>query len=596
MPIEDYALVGDRRTAALVSRFGSVDWMCLPRFHSGACFAALLGTPDHGRWLLGPRSGRPCARRAYREGTLLLDTVFEEESGSATVTDFMPTFGARPSLVRIVRGVRGYVPMRTELVVRFDYGSIVPWMRKVGDSGHIAIGGPDSLYLRSDVPLHGEGMTTVGDFDVAEGQVIAMSVCWQPSELSSCVPIDPLSLERRTERRWRDWSDRLQYQGPWREAVMRSLITLHALTQRTTGAIVAAPTTSLPERLGGVRNWDYRYCWLRDATFTLLALTHNGYVNEARAWREWLLRAVAGDPSKLQILYGLDGERRVAEEELEWLPGYEGSRPVRVGNAAATQRQLDVYGEVLDSTYQSRRIGLAPPEYGTDLERTLLEFLESKWDEPDEGIWEVRGPRRQFTHSKVMAWLAFDRGVRIIEEFGQSGPVVRWRAMRDKIHEEVCRHGFDATRGTFVQYYGSDRLDANLLMIPLVGFLPPTDERVRATTLAIERELTRDGLVFRYLDGHHVDGLPSGEGAFLPCSFFLVDNLAMMGRLEDARRLFERLLALSNDVGLYSEEYDVVNHRQVGNFPQALSHVSLVNSARNLCMSGNAPAATRAAP
>jgi GH15 family glucan-1,4-alpha-glucosidase len=555
--------------------------MCLPRFDSGACFAALLGGPEHGRWQLGSVGAARRVERRYRPGTLLLDTVHHDDGGSAVVTDFMPIGGETPRFVRLVRGERGRVRMRTELVVRFDYGSIVPWVRRVQD-GLVAVAGPDSLHIVSDVPLHGEGMTTVGEFDVAAGQTVALSIAWQPSHQPAPRPANAAELAAETERRWRSWSARLTYTGEWRESVHRSLATLTALTHAGTGAIVAAPTTSLPEALGGVRNWDYRFCWLRDATFTLLALIHNGYFQEARAWREWLLRAVAGDPSKLQILYGLDGARRIAEEEIAWLPGYERSRPVRVGNAASTQRQLDVYGEVLDSTYKCRRAGLEPPEYAAALERALLESLETRWQEPDEGIWEVRGPRRRFTHSQVMAWLAFDRGVRMIEEFGSKGPLDRWRDLRTRIHDEVCRRGFDPELGAFVQYYGSHELDASLLMIPLVGFLPPSDPRVVGTALAIERRLMHEGLVMRYDSEVGVDGLPGGEGAFLPCSFWLVDNWALMGRHDDARRLFERLVGLSNDVGLLSEEYDFSTHRLVGNFPQALSHVSLVNSAHTL--------------
>jgi GH15 family glucan-1,4-alpha-glucosidase len=579
--IEDYAIVGDCRTAALVSRDGSVDWLCLPRFDSGACFAGLLGGPTHGRWQLAPAGGARRIVRAYRQGTLVLDTVFHGEGGSVVVTDFMPVGGDAPCLVRLVRGLQGRVRMRTELVVRFDYGSIVPWMRKVQD-GLVAIAGPDSLHIRCDVPLRGEGLTTVGEFDVDAGQTVSLSAAWRPSHLPAPAPLNAVELAAQTEQRWQSWSARLAYGGEWREIVLRSLITLAALTHAATGAIVAAPTTSLPEALGGVRNWDYRYCWLRDATFTLLALVHNGFFREARAWREWLLRAVAGDPSKLQILYGVDGERRIVEEEIPWLPGYEGSRPVRVGNAASSQKQLDVYGEVLDSMYQCRRVGLEPPDYATALERALLESLETRWDEPDEGIWEVRGPRRRFTHSRVMAWLAFDRGVRMIEEFETPGPLERWRAIRARIHDDVCRNGFDPQLGAFVQSYGSRNLDASLLMIPLVGFLPPTDPRVVGTARAIERHLLREDLVLRYDSESAEDGLPGGEGAFLPCSFWLVDNWALMGRRDDARRLFERLVGLCNDVGLLSEEYDVAAGRLVGNFPQALSHVSLVNSAHNL--------------
>jgi GH15 family glucan-1,4-alpha-glucosidase len=593
-PIEDYALLGDRQTAALVSRAGSIDWLCLPRFDSGACFAALLGGPEHGRWSIAPAREPKRITRAYRDGTLVLDTTFHDESGVVTVTDCMPSRQALPRLVRVVRGVRGRVRVRTELVVRFDYGSIVPWVRKSGD-GLVAIAGPDAIYLGSDIPLHGEGLTTVGEIDVCEGQTLALSLTWQPSHLSRPSPIDAAAAIAEDERRWHAWASQCTYDGQWRDLVLRSLVTLSALTHATTGGIVAAATTSLPEAVRGVRNWDYRYCWLRDATFTLLALIHNGFLNEARAWREWLLRAVAGDPSKLQILYRVDGERRIGEQELPWLPGYGGARPVRVGNAASQQRQLDVYGEVLDSVFQFKRLGLEPEVEGWDLMVKLLEFLETGWDEPDEGIWEVRGPRRQFTHSKVMAWLAFDRGIHLAEELGAAGPVDRWRSIRDRIHEEVCRRGFDPGLGSFVQNYGSQRLDASLLMIPLVGFLPASDARVRGTARAIEERMMQGGLVRRYEGNPDVDGLPRGEGMFLPCSFWLADNWALMGRMDDARRLFERLVGLCNDVGLLSEEYDLESGQLAGNFPQAFSHVSLVNTAHNLSRAAG-PAVGRPAP
>ena len=584
-PIEDYAIIGDKQTGALVSRGGSIDWLCLPRFDSGACFAALLGGAEHGRWLLAPVGEPRKIERAYRESTLVLDTTFHLDEGTVTVTDCMPIRRGRPHLVRLVRGVRGRVRMHTELIVRFDYGSIVPWVRKDGE-GLGAIAGPDALHIRSEVPLRGEGLTTVGEIDVSEGQTLALSLTWQPSHLPTPQPLDAHALVADTERHWRTWAAECTYDGEWRAPVLRSIITLSALTHAATGGMVAAPTTSLPEALGGTRNWDYRYCWLRDATFTLLALANNGFLDEARAWREWLLRAVAGDPSKLQILYGVDGERRIAESELPWLPGYEGARPVRVGNAAHEQRQLDVYGEVLDATYQCQRLGLAAETGAWDLMTKLLEFLEGAWEQPDEGIWEVRGPRRHFTHSKVMAWLAFDRGVRMIEELGGRGPLDRWRAARDAVKAEVCDRGFDAEVGAFVQYYGSKQLDASLLMVPLVGFLPPTDARVQGTARAIEGRLMDHGLVRRYENHPDVDGLPRGEGVFLPCSFWLVDNWALMGRMDEARRLFERLLGLCNDVGLLSEEYDVASGRLVGNFPQAFSHVSLVNTAHNLSRVG----------
>jgi GH15 family glucan-1,4-alpha-glucosidase len=584
--IEDYAIVGDGQTAALVSKTGSIDWLCLPRFDSGACFAALLGGAEHGRWQIAPAGPPTSVRRAYRDGTLVLDTTFEDEGGAVVLTDCMPMRDGYPQLVRTVRGLRGRMKMRLELVVRFDYGSILPWVRKVGDV-LVVTAGPDSLHVRADAPLRGEGMTTVGEFDVAAGQTLNFSLTWQPSHLAPATAIpDAQAIVADTERYWQAWSAKCTYTGEWRDAVLRSLLTLSALRDRTTGAIVAAPTTSLPEVAGGGRNWDYRYCWLRDATFTLLALVHNGYLDEARAWREWLLRAIAGDPSKLQILYGVDGERRITESEIPWLPGYGGARPVRVGNAASEQRQLDVYGEVLDSAYQCLHLGLEPEADGADLTRQLLEFLETQWTEPDDGIWEVRGPRRSFTHSKVMAWLAFERGVRLVEEIGLKGPVERWRSVRDRIHEDVCSHGFDASQGSFVEYYGSTRLDASLLMIPLVGFLPATDARVLGTARAVEARLMDGGLVRRYETDPDVDGLPRGEGAFLPCSFWLADNWALMGRRDDARRLFERLLGLRNDVGLLSEEVDVATGSLAGNFPQAFSHVSLVNTAHNLSGAG----------
>jgi GH15 family glucan-1,4-alpha-glucosidase len=591
--IEDYAIIGDGQTAALVSKTGSMDWLCLPRFDSGACFAALLGGPEHGHWRLGPASQARSTERAYRDGTLVLDTTFEDAGGAVVVTDCMPMRDAYPEIVRSVRGLRGRVKMQTELVVRFDYGSILPWVRKMGDV-LVITAGADSLHVRSDVPLRGEGMTTVGEFDVGEGQTVSLSLTWQPSHMGPAARApDARTRIANTERYWQAWSAKCTYEGEWRDVVRRSLVTLSALRHTTTGGIVAAPTTSLPEVAGGSRNWDYRYCWLRDATFTLLALVHNGYLDEARAWREWLLRAIAGDPSKLQILYGIAGERRITESELPWLPGYGGASPVRVGNAASEQRQLDVYGEVLDSVYQCQRLGLEPEVSAWGLTRALLECLESRWSEPDDGIWEVRGPRRAFTHSKVMAWLAFERGVRLIEELGAEGPLERWRRARDRIHEDVCSHGFDASSGSFVQYYGSQRLDASLLMIPLVGFLPATDARVVGTARAVEERLMSGGLVRRYENDPEVDGLPRGEGAFLPCSFWLADNFALMGRTDDARRLFERLLGLCNDVGLLSEEYDVVSGRLAGNFPQAFSHVSLVNTAHNLSRAGG-PAHRRA--
>lgn len=580
--LEDYALIGDCQTAALVSKSGAIDWLCLPSFDSGACFAALLGKPEHGRWVIAPEGGARRVTRAYRDGTLVLDTTFECDGGTAVLTDFMPLRERVPHLVRIVRGTRGTVRMATELVIRFDYGSTVPWVRREGRD-LVAIAGPDSLRIQSEVPLRGENFTTVGTFDLHEGQEVALSATWHPSNLKCPDRIHERPLLGSTERDWCDWSSRCTYDGPWREQVLRSLVTLKALTHSKTGGIIAAPTTSLPERIGGVRNWDYRFSWVRDATFTLLALVENGYADEAIAWREWLLRACAGDPAKLQILYGVDGRRRVDEQEIDWLPGYEDSRPVRIGNAAHEQRQLDVYGEIMDAMYQAHVHHIPPDPAAWDLRKALLEHLETCWRDPDDGIWEMRGPQRQFTHSKMMAWVAFDRAVRRIRALGGGGPLGRWKALRDQIHEDVCRHGYDSEVGAFVQYYGSKDLDASLLMMPLVGFLPPTDPRVQSTVAAIQRELvTEEGFVRRYRNIRKLDGLPEGEGVFLPCSYWLADNLALMGRQEEAHTLFERVLALCNDVGLVSEEYDTRAQRLVGNFPQAFTHVSLVNSARNV--------------
>jgi len=590
--LEDYALIGDCETAALVGLNGSIDWLCFPSFDAGACFAALLGGPEYGRWLLAPAGGGERARRWYHPDSLILETEFSTPEGVASVIDFMPVRSRLPDLVRLVVGRRGRVPMRLDLAIRFDYGSVVPWVRTAPD-GIVAIGGPDSLRLRSTVPLRGEDLRTVADFTVSEGQRIAFDLTWYPSHAPQEHELDIERALRETEAWWQAWVRRCRYEGPWRDAVVRSLITLKALTYAPTGAIVAAPTTSVPERFGGVRNWDYRYCWLRDATFTLLALLNAGYTSEARAWRDWLLRAVAGKPDQIHIMYGIRGERRLPEIELPWLPGYEGSRPVRVGNAASQQRQLDVFGEVLDATHQAWRKGIPPDENAWRVETALLTHLESTWREPDEGIWEMRGPRRHFTHSKMMAWVAFDRAIKDIEQFGFDGPVDRWRAVRDLVHRDVCERGYSRELGAFVQYYGSSLLDASLLMMPLVGFLPPEDARVRGTVEAIERRLVTDGLVSRYETVPEVDGLPPGEATFLLCSFWLADNLQMLGRDEDARRLFERLLAIRNDVGLLSEGYDVGAGRLAGNFPQAFSHVGLVNTAMNLA-ARRAPATERA--
>ena len=582
--IEDYAIIADCRSAALVAKDGSIDWLCLPRFDSDACFAALLGSREHGRWQIAPTGPVRRVSRRYREGTLILETEFETEEGSVTLVDLMPISGQGTDVARIVVGNRGRVSMEMELIIRFGYGVIVPWVRGF-EGGIEAIAGPDTLRLVTPVNTQGEGLTTVSRFSVGEGERIPFVLTWAPSHLPDPGHVDAEQALAESEAGWREWSSQCQMQGRYHAIVKRSLITLKALTYEPTGGIVAAATTSLPEQLGGVRNWDYRICWLRDATFTLYSLMSAGFSTEARAWRDWLLRAVAGDPSQIQIMYGLAGERRLPEITLDWLPGYEGSRPVRIGNAAARQLQLDVYGEVMDALHLSRRVGLAYEQASWALQRNLMEYLETIWSEPDEGIWEVRGPRRHFTHSKVMAWVAMDRAVKTIEQFGTEGPLDRWRALRDRIHESVCRNGYDPELGSFVQAYGSKELDASLLQIPLVGFLPPDDPRVRGTVAAVEKRLLRGGFVDRYESLSGVDGLPPGEGAFLPCSFWLADNYVLQGRREEARALFERLVGLANDVGLLSEEYDPGTRRLVGNFPQAFSHVSLVNTALNLSRS-----------
>ncbi|HUF76632.1 MAG TPA: glycoside hydrolase family 15 protein [Longimicrobiales bacterium] len=591
--IEDYALIGDCETAALVSREGSIDWLCFPRFDSGACFAALLGTPEHGRWLLAPAVPASAVRRGYHGDTLVLETEFTTEEGVASVIDFMPVRSGRPDLVRIVVGREGRVPMRMDLAIRFDYGSVVPWVRS-NPRGISAIAGPDSLLLRTEVPLRGEQLRTVADFVVSPGQRTSFDLTWFPSHQEASPELDPEAALGETEAWWSEWSGQCTFQGAWRSAVVRSLVTLKALIYHPTGAIVAAPTTSLPERFGGVRNWDYRYCWLRDATFTLMALLDAGYLEEARRWRDWLVRAVAGRPEQIHIMYGLGGERRLPELELPWLPGFEDSRPVRVGNAAHAQLQLDVFGEVLDATHLAWRMGVRLDDDAWRIDRALATYLESAWQEPDEGIWEVRGPRRHFTHSKVMAWVAMDRAVKAIEQFGFEGPLDRWRALRDTIHAEVCRRGYDSELGAFVQFYGSKLLDASLLMIPMVGFLPISDVRVRGTVEAIERRLTHQGFVSRYETVPDVDGLPAGEASFLLCSFWLADALERLGRHDDALRAFERLLSVRNDVGLLSEGYDTTSGRLAGNFPQAFSHIGLINTALNLSRR-HRPAADRGA-
>jgi GH15 family glucan-1,4-alpha-glucosidase len=579
--IEDYALIGDCQTAALVGRDGSIDWLCFPRFDSAACFAALLGTPEHGRWLLAPAGASRSVRRRYRPDTLVLETEWETDTGAVRVVECMPPRVDVPDVVRLVEGRRGRVSMRMELVIRFDYGSIVPWVRRVPE-GLSAIGGPDALLLRTPVETRGEDLRTVAEFTVSEGERVPFTLSWYPSHRPPPAPSDPVAQAADTEEWWREWCARCTYEGEWRDAVVRSLITLKALTYAPTGGLVAAATTSLPEALGGVRNWDYRYCWIRDATFSLYALMIGGFVDEAGAWRDWLLRAVAGHPADAQIMYGVRGERRLQELELDWLGGYEGSAPVRIGNAAHSQFQLDVYGEAMDAFHSARRHGLAPDESAWRVQRELVEFVASAWKDPDEGIWEVRGPRRHFTHSKVMAWVALDRAVKAVERSGLDGPVDTWRRIRDTIHDEVCARGFDPAIGSFVQSYGAPGVDASLLMIPLVGFLPATDARVAGTVRRIQDTLVRDGFVSRYATAAAVDGLPPGEAAFLPCTFWLADNLALQGRTDEVRALFERLLAVRTDLGLLAEEYDPAQGRLLGNFPQALSHVALVNTARNL--------------
>ncbi|MDQ3364478.1 MAG: glycoside hydrolase family 15 protein [Myxococcota bacterium] len=595
LPIEDYAVIGDTRTAALIGKNGSLDWLCLPRFDSGACFAALLGEPRHGRWSIAPAAPVTRTTRRYREGTLVLETELVTESGTVRMIDCMPPDEAIPNVLRLVEGVSGEVTMRMELIIRFDFGWVVPWVRKV-DGSLTAVGGPDALSLRTPVPLRGQDMTTVAEFTVRPGEQVPFVLSWHPSHEAAPPDIDVVAAIAEAERWWLAWSGRCTYQGPWSEAVRASLVVLKALTYAPTGGMVAAVTTSLPEVIGGVRNWDYRFCWLRDATFTLYALMLGGHREEACAWRDWLLRAAAGSPSQLQIMYGIGGEHRLPEAELDWLPGYEGSRPVRTGNGAAHQLQLDVYGEVNDALFQARKVGLDPNPWAWRLQTKLLEFLEGAWDEPDEGIWEVRGPRQHFTHSKMMTWVAFDRAVKTIERFKLPGPVEKWRAMRDAIHAEVCAKGFDRTKDSFTQAFGSPALDGSLLLASLVGFLPATDPRIVGTIRAIERELLHDGLVLRYRTEETDDGLPPGEGAFLACSFWLADNYALMGRAEEARALFDRLLSLRNDVGLLAEEYDPVARRLLGNFPQAFSHVGVVNTAFNLTQSEATPAGERQKP
>jgi len=588
LKIEDYAVIGDTHTAALVGRDGSIDWLCLPRFDSGACFARLLGGDRNGFWRLAPVGAVRSSSRRYRGDTMVLETELTTDSGVVRIVDCMPVRERFPEVVRVVEGVSGSVPMELELVIRFDYGSIVPWVSHA-DGLLSAVAGPDAVALWTPVELEGRDMATRASFTVHEGASIPFVLSWYPSHQRPPRPIDGRYAIAEAERWWSEWSSRCTYKGRWRDAVVRSLLTLKVLTYAPTGGIVAAVTTSLPEQLGGARNWDYRYCWVRDATLTLRSLLAAGYREEAESWRDWLLRSVAGDPADLQIMYGPAGERRLDEMEVPWLAGYESSRPVRIGNAAAGQFQLDVYGELMDSLHAAREVGITPEGPAWSLQEVVLEWLEDRWRDPDDGIWEVRGPRRHFTHSKIMAWVAFDRAVRAIEQFGLPGPLERWRRVRDEIHAEVCEKGWNPEVGAFTQYYGATELDASVLMMIGVGFLPPSDERVVRTVEAVAAHLTRDGFVLRYdtETGQGVDGLEGSEGAFLACSFWMVDALGAIGRRDEAEALFERLVGLANDVGLLAEEYDPNAKRQVGNFPQAFSHVSLINSA--LTLDGCAP-------
>lgn len=580
--IEDYAMIGDLGSAALVGRDGSIDWLCWPRFDSDACFAALLGKLEHGRWLIGPKAETTRITRRYRPNTLILETRFETDEGAATLIDFMPPRDGNSHLCRMLVGERGRIDLRGELILRFGYGANVPWVTRIDKQTVRAVAGPDMVVLRSSVPFRGEGFKTVGDFTIAAGETVSFSLSYSLSHHELPQPIDVAGKLRATEAYWVGWAGKNKIECPWDEAVVRSLITLKALTYAPTGGMVAAATTSLPEQIGGVRNWDYRFCWLRDATLTLLALMNGGYYEEAEKWREWLLRAAAGSPNQIQIMYGIRGERRLTEWEVPWLPGFQDSKPVRIGNAAHNQLQLDIFGEVMDALHQAREGGLGANEAGWDLERALLVHLEKIWTQPDEGIWEVRGGRQHFTYSKVMAWVAFDRAIKSAENHKLPGPVAHWCDIRARIHADVCAHGYDSTLDSFVQVYGEKNLDASLLLLPALGFLPPEDPRMRGTVAAVERGLLRDGLLLRYDTATADDGLPPGEGVFLACSFWLADALLMLGRHDEARRLFEHLLTLRNDVGLLSEQYDPRRRRLVGNFPQAFSHLALVNTASNL--------------
>jgi len=593
VPIEDYAIIGNCQSIALVSRDASIDWMGLPRFDSEACFAALLGTQKNGRWRIAPIHGAAEIHRRYQRGTLVLETEFVTATGRVVITDCMSRREGISDVFRVVRGIAGRMTLRMELVVRFGYGSLLPWVTRLEDGRLRIVAGPDQLLLDTPVETHGENFATIAEFDINAGETIPFTLSWRLSHLPMPERIDAAATTERVSQGWRDWSARCKGDDELSDIVRRSFITLKALTHHETGGIVAAGTTSLPEALGGPRNWDYRYCWLRDSTFTLYALMTGGFTEEADAWREWLLRAVAGAPEQMQIMYGVGGERRLTEFTVDWLPGYAESKPVRIGNAAHEQIQLDVYGEVLDAFYQARRLGIPSSTAGWAMETTLIRHLAEIWQQPDEGIWEVRGGRRHFIHSKVMVWVAFDRAVRSIEEFDLPGPIEEWRKLRDRIHDDICSKGFNTELNSFTQYYGASEPDASLLLIPLVGFLPADDPRMRGTIVLIERTLLQDGFVRRYNPDRTSDGLPGTEGVFLACSFWLVDNYVLQGRIAEAQALFDRLLALRNDVGLLSEEFDPKSKHQLGNFPQAFSHVALINSAHNL-MTANGPARHRA--
>jgi GH15 family glucan-1,4-alpha-glucosidase len=600
-PLEDYALIGDCISAALVAKNGSIDWLCWPRFDSDACLTALLGNEQHGRWQLAPAEPVRRVTRAYRTDTMVLETVFETQSGTVALVDCMPmgveTPGHRSAIVRLVEGRSGKVAMKLHLTLRFDFGESIPWVKRLDDgSGILAVAGPNAVSLRTPIQTRGEDMSTVAEFTVAEGQMVPFTLSYGRSYRAPPPALDPQQAVAATEGFWRDWAGRCRYRGPYRDAVTRSLLTLKALTFKTSGGIVAAPTTSLPEQLGGSRNWDYRFCWLRDATLTLLALMHAGYFDEAQDWRDWLHRAIAGSPDQLQIMYSVIGERRLTEVTLPWLPGYGGAKPVRVGNAASEQLQLDVYGEVMDALHHARDGGLAAIPAAWDLQQKLIAHLAKIWSEPDEGIWEVRGGRRDFTFSKVMAWVAVDRAIRDAENYGLEAPLDDWRKLRQDMHDTICQKGFDTEKQSFTQFFGSTELDASLLMLPMMGFLPPDDPRIRGTVAAVERELLVDGFVLRYRSESNVDGLPVGEGAFLPCSFWLADNYVLQNRMAEAEALFKRLVALSNDVGLLAEEYDSEAKCLVGNFPQAFTHVALLGTAFNLMREGPAQSRTDGAP